>query len=315
MQTLILAIGFGQLDLLFQPIDEKKVEQLVKLNSKIAPWRILDLMSGPDVVLNTSRALFNDVRAREAVRLAIDNDAMRAANPINGKPFLNSPMGLTKWGLSENELALRKENSKEKVAKIEEARRLLAEARVGQGTPIQIMIGQGKYLFDSKPYGPDAKGQVLKSNLNALGLDAQLEEFKYPGEFNTQLLLLRYDIAMLHTPVDEYPDPDGLKDFWNSRGPRNYSAYQNRELDTLLYKQSSLLNPDARRQMVDQAQRMILDSYAAFYLPISTSDGPNGPATAASNPWVKNYWHNWMGATMGSLQYKFTWIDASLKPK
>lgn len=312
-QTLMLAMSFGQIDLIFQSMDEDKVKQLTDMNDKLNFWRPVDIVTGPDVVLNTTRPPFSDIRVREAVRLSIDNEAMAKANPYSGKMHLNSPMGLTRWGLSEDELSLRKENSRDRELKLREARRLLAEAGIAEGTPIRVMVGQGKYLFPNRKYGPDVKGQILIDNLKEIGLDAQLEMRKYPGEFNQELLLFKYDIAMLHTPIDDYPDPDNLKDFWQSRGPRNYSAFQNKDIDQLLHQQSITLNSDARRIILDKVQRMALDSYAAFYLPVSAADG-SGPASAVSQPWLKNYWNNWMGANMGSLQYKYAWLDKTSRP-
>ena len=311
-QTLLLALSFGQVDLLFQSMDGDQVEQLTKLNSKVTLWRPLDTVSGPDVVLNTTRAPFDDVRVREGIRLAIDNEAMAKANQYSGKMQLNSPMGLTRWGLSDDELSLRKENNKDQDIKIREAKRLLSEAGI-QGAEVRIMVGQGRYLFPNKKYGPDVKGQILMDNLKEIGLEPQLEFKKYPGEFNQELLLFKYDIAVLYTPIDDYPDPDNLKDFWQSRGPRNYSAYQNKDIDQLLYQQSLTLSTDARHTIIDRIQRLALDSYAAFYLPLSAPEGP-GPVSAISQPWLKNYWNNWMGANMGSLQYKFAWIEKPTKP-
>lgn len=312
-QTLMLAVSFGQIDLLFQPMDGEQVDRLTKMNSKLKLWRPLDMVAGPDVVLNTTLPPFSDIRVREAVRLATDNDAMAKANPYAGKMHFNSPMGMTRWGLTEDELSLRKENSKDRELKLREARRLLSDAGIPEGTSVRVMVGQGKYLFPNKKYGPDIKGQILIDNLKEIGLDAQLEVRKYPGEFNQELLLFKYDIAVLYTPIDDYPDPDNLKDFWQSRGPRNYSAYQNKDIDQLLYQQSITLNTDARRSILDKAQRMALDSYAAFYLPLSAPEGP-GPVNAISQPWLKNYWNNWMGANMGSLQYKFAWLDKTSRP-
>ncbi|MSQ31791.1 MAG: hypothetical protein EXR59_00920, partial [Dehalococcoidia bacterium] len=282
-QTLLLAMSFGQIDLMFQPIDWDQVEQLTKLNSKVVLWRPIDTVSGPEVVLNTTRAPFDDIRVREAIRLAIDNDAMAKANPYSGKIQLNSPMGLTKWGLAEDTLSLRKENNRDRDGKIREAKRLLAEAGIQEGTSVRIMVGQGKYLFPNKKYGPDVKGQILMDNLKEIGLDAQIEVRKYPGEFNQELILFKYDIAVLYTPIDDYPDPDNLKDFWQSRGPRNYSASQSKDIDQLLYQESITLNADDRHSIIDHIQRLALDSYAAFYLPLSAPEGP-GPVSAISQP-------------------------------
>ena len=106
-------------------------------------------------------------------------------------------------------------------------------------------------------------------------------------------------------------DPDALRMEWAGNGVRNYTGFADSELDRLLESQSQLLDPDRRREVVQEVQRRILDSYAAFYLPLPQpcAQGPGVPV----QPWVKGYQPDWQGALRDNLSFREVWIDKSAK--
>ena len=312
-KTALAGTRTGFIDLYLGPVDPEDLSGLRKSLPMLIGWRFQDLVAGPEVVLNLTKAPFDDLRVRKALRLAVDSEAMYKAHHNKGPLAFNSPMGLTQWGLLQRELALRPESGPPLSLRIETAKGLLAQAGVEEGFSVTVIVGHSE-PDSERTGGQGLKARILAENLRALELEVQVVEKPVPGEFQTDLLLLRYDVAVVETEFDGHPDPDGLKLFWKSRGSRNYSAYSDPGLDALLERQSIVLSEQERRELVREAQERILDSYAAFYLPLALPS-EESPAMGIMHPWVRGFRYDWSGAEFNNLRFDEVWLDAAVKKR
>jgi peptide/nickel transport system substrate-binding protein len=323
-RTALAALATRRLDLYLEEASAQDVALVDRSVPGVVAWRWRDPVAGPEVLVNASKSPFHDVRVRKALRLAVDNDAMHRADSNKGSLAWNSPLGLTAWGLSQEELSRRDEHAASLSARQRAARELLQQAGVRSGLQVTVMVadpaqesasgGQPAGLFGSAPStitSPKAvaKAEVLAESFRALGLDVPPVQKRSPSQFQTDLLLLRYDVAVVDIEFEGYPDPDGLKSFWADRGPRNYTGFRDPELDALLRQQSVVLATGERMEMVQQIQRQILDSYAAFYLPLALPN-EESPAVALSQPWVRGFRYDWLGARLGNLRFDEVWLDS-----
>ncbi len=309
-QVRLAAFKSGELDILLEDLSIKEVAELRGANPRVKIWQAQDPMRSPAIRLNTASPFLKDVRVRKALRLAVDD---RRAYEAEGSPCpsaYNSPMGLTQWALSQAELARRPENALEGWGpRLEGARRLLSEAGLSQGFSLTLTIAQPQSLPEAE--AAVIRGKLFQEALVELGLEVTLQRKGYPGEFTQAILTQEYQVAIGRPELSSSTDPDALRMEWASNAAKNYTGLTDPELDRLLESQSQLLDPEKRREVVQEAQRRILDSYAAYYLPIPQpcAEGPG----VLVQPWVKGYQPNWQGALRDNLSFCEVWIDRSAK--
>jgi peptide/nickel transport system substrate-binding protein len=140
------------------------------------------------------------------------------------------------------------------------ARQLLEQA--GVPTPITM----GLMVTDEFPESVTA-AQVIAGQLEPIGIDVEVEVLDFAtwldrqdqGEFDAFMLSWLGNID----PADFY-EQQHITD-----GSSNYQGYSNPEVDRLLTEASTEVDEDARKNLYDQAAKMIVDdvSYLYFYNP------------------------------------------------
>jgi peptide/nickel transport system substrate-binding protein len=137
------------------------------------------------------------------------------------------------------------------------ARQLLEQA--GVTTPISM----GLMVTDELPESVTS-AQVIESQLEPIGIDVEIEVLDFAtwldrqgqGQFDAFLLSWLGNI-----------DPAA---FYESQhitdGSNNYQGYSNPEVDRLLGEASTTVDEDARKQLYDQAAKLIVDDVSYLYL-------------------------------------------------
>lgn len=205
-----------------------------------------------------SRPPFNDIRARQAIAHAIDVETaiqvafgeglvQREKCPISRGVFGNSQEFCDKYSYKYNP---------------ERAKQLLAEMGYGPDKPLEVI------LMTSTGDNREKMVQVFQSQLAQVGINAKIETMDI-GTLNARVKQENQKKTGTSTfdMMDwAWFDPDILYQLWHSPGA--YSGYQNKELDTLLQKTRTTVDPAQRKQAVDAAMEYLLKN--AVHIPLYT---------------------------------------------
>ncbi|MDP2954022.1 MAG: ABC transporter substrate-binding protein, partial [Chloroflexota bacterium] len=202
------------------------------------------------IFLNMKRPPFDNVKARQAVALAIDRKEFSVV-VYEGQQVASGPMAyFGKWGLSKEELDKYPGFGADPKANLAQARKLLSEVTLPKDAKVDILVRS-----DQAEYAKSA--QVLSSALAALGIKSTLRLIDDAGYYD---LMIKGDFHMspfsMAFPID---DPDSvLGQLYVTGAPRNYMGYSNLKVDDLFQKQSREMDPAKRKGMTDEIQRMVL---------------------------------------------------------
>lgn len=205
-----------------------------------------------------SRPPFDDIRARQAVAYAVDVDTaiqtafgeglvQRERCPISRGVFGNDQEFCAKYGYDYDP---------------EKAKALLAELGYGPDKPLEVI------LMTSTGDNREKMVQIFQSQLAEVGINAKLETMDI-GSLNARVKQENEKDSGISTfdLMDwAWFDPDILHQLWHSPGA--YSGYQNKELDALLQATRTTVDPEQRKQAVNEAMKYLLEN--AVHVPLYT---------------------------------------------
>lgn len=213
------------------------------------------------VTPNHERKPFDDPRVRRALTLAIDRwEASRALARI---AFVKTVGALilpgAPFAMSEPDLVKVAGFWKDIEASRREARRLLKEAGVPEGF---------SFTFKNRaiPVPYEAIGVFFLDQWRKIGLNVQ-QVFQETGAYFADLRAGNYETSIdFQCGSIEEPDLELAKFISSERSPINYARYQDPVLDELYEAQSQASEPVARRKLIAQFERRVLDEQA-HYIP------------------------------------------------
>ena len=295
-QTLISAFRTGKVDatnfaIELTPSVLKTVEREQKFNSTqvIRALAFLHLNQRPP---------WTDQRAREAVSLALDRQALLTSwldgqGDTGASPLMPPELG-GQWGVSTEALKSRPGFRADKTADIARAKTLLTQAGVDPAqTTLDLVTSTTYQLF----------GELVDASLRALGFKTNLRVL--PAN-ETTAIVMRGDFSVYFiTTAVTFDDPaDYLLDWVLSTGSQNYAKWSIPRLDSLLKEQDSVVDTEKRKQMLAEAQSIILDQYHGAMIPADYIY-----TTIGSMSWVKNFYQN-IRSVMGP---RFRWEQVYLE--
>ena len=252
----IAALQSGQIDMTFPTDTSVAIRDTVKASNP--DMTIVEIPQGlqDNVLVNTRRPPFDNVKVRRAVAYALDRHSMiksiHQGAAILGGAMLPPPFG--QWGLTESELKTLPgygEGAKDKA----EARRLLAEAGYGPGHPLNVTVStrtQDIYV-DIATWGV--------SELKAVGIEATLEQVESVQWF-ARLARRDFQIAINVTRVAA-DDPDAnLAENYSCGSQRNYTDYCSKEMEAKFDQASRETNPARRLELVREIDRLLQNDVA-----------------------------------------------------
>jgi peptide/nickel transport system substrate-binding protein len=242
-ESLILA---GQVDLIVLPpiADVPALQRNPAVKVLLAPSDRTMFVS-----LNTSKPLLNDVRVRQALNYAVDKKAIiqnvlfGAADEMDA-PMASSLFGYCKVGSYEYNPA--------------KAKQLLAEAGVKPGTKISFHHPTGRYVQDREV------AQAIAGYLREVGIEPELQTMDWPSYVSIinagpaektvhQLAYLGWAPAFLDAAQQ-------MLQFWSEAHPPKGLAitfYKNARVEELIPAANRELNPDKRKEMYCETQKLI----------------------------------------------------------
>jgi peptide/nickel transport system substrate-binding protein len=242
----------------FTPADRDSLKAALgdKITVQESPWDCILL-----VAINHEKKPFDDKRVRRALTLALDrHQASEALSKIAivksvagvqvpGTPFAPPPAELNKLAGSWTDV------NKSRAA----ARRLLKEAGVPEGFAFTF-TNRGIPM----PYEP--LGVWLIDQWRQIGLNVKqqvIEPAAYYGVIRKGDAEVFMDFQCGYIVE---PDLDMYKFLSVDRNPANYGRYTNRNLDDLYDRQSRATNPEERKKIIREFERVLLDEEVHYLM-------------------------------------------------
>ena len=249
--TRLAALQAGRLDA-FLPLEMTKA--MADAAKASAPSLVITEVgqNGSDnVVLNHKRPPFDNPAVRRAVNLAMDRNAyvrgVRQNGAVTGAALMPKPLGF--WGLPEPDLRVLpgyRDPAQDKA----EAKRLLAAAGYGPGTPLRVEL-----VTRTLSIYLDLASFVV-DQLRLTGVEATLKQLDTAAWFPA---LSRRDFQIgANLTAGGFDDPDAyLFENYKCGSPRNYTDYCSEEMDRLIDLQSQELDRAKRYKLVADIQRKL----------------------------------------------------------
>jgi len=209
-----------------------------------------------NLLLNTKRPPFDDVRVRRALSLAIDRrayvKAVHRGSALVGAALSPKPWGV--WGLLEKDLVKLPGYGKAEDDKAR-ARKLLAEAGFGPQHPLKIeMVTRAIAIY------LDFASFVV-SELKQVGLDVTLKQIE-TAQWHPMVTRREYQFGANLTGLG-VDDPDAnFYENYACGSARNYGDYCDEQVMRLIEQQSQETDPGKRQALVWQIQKKLEEDAA-----------------------------------------------------
>ena len=238
---------------------------------------------------------FSDLRVREAIDLALNRD--RFVDAIwGGEGKYNGPVAwpLERWALPQDELRRLYPHDQER------ARGLLAEAGYPDGFTVKMTLPETE---STAVFDVPKVASLIADDLSTVGIRVQLHEVELGVFIANRLLPGNFEMTLFpNTPYDE---PDRPLAFYHTRGITgvgNWNNYANPEIDRLIDDQSQELDEIRRREVIHQAQRLMIQEhgpqitlpsgyeYHARWAHVHYPYEIGEPLSSDAGPWGSDVW-------------------------
>ncbi|MDF2683825.1 MAG: transporter substrate binding protein, partial [Brevibacillus sp.] len=259
-QTMLAALDSGSLDVAtnVQAKDAKKYRS----NEKFTVMEQLKSGLGLFIGLNLQKDVFQDIRLRKALNLAVNKEAIVQASLQGEGVQAFGPIGEAMFGHdpSIKEYAYSYQP--------EEAGKLLEEAgwklnaqgfRERDGNPLRV------HLLSMERFSQSA--QLVQGMLKDVGIEVVIDSLE-PATMIQTALSGEYDMTVMGYGAS---DPDVLFQFLHSsqrNGGSNFFNIADDQIDKLLEKGRVTVNTDERKQVYVDLQKRMVDQ--AYWVPIFT---------------------------------------------
>lgn len=197
------------------------------------------------LTLNSNRAIFSDVRVRQAIACAVDRQEVVDVVAL-GEGQVTGPLTLPFYRASfDNLFCYQKDTDKVK--------QLLTDA--GKTTLPKFKI----LASTDDVQGTVAEAQNIQAQLHRVGIESDIDSVDQ-STFVDRWAKGDFDAAV--AALGGYPDPDAmLSRYWQSTGSLNKIAgYRDVDLDKMLDQARATTDPNQRKSIYDAAQKKIVEA-------------------------------------------------------
>lgn len=254
-QTRLAGLQTGEIQIIAEP----PLEELDAIRGDDSLQLYVAEKTGQNVFFEftVSRPPFDDLRARQAVAYAIDPDA--AIDIVFGDVVKREKCTVAR-GVMGNDQEFCAEHGYSYDP--EKAKELLAELGYGPDNPLKVTMMT--WVGGNR----EKMVQVFQNQLAQVGIETEIETMDI-GTMNARVKQ-ENETDSGQSTFDmmgwAWYDPDILHQLWHSPGA--YSGYQTPELDALLDKTRTTVDPEARLAAVQEAQQYLLEN--AVHVPLYT---------------------------------------------
>lgn len=247
-----------------------------------------------NLLLNTKRPPFDNVKVRRALRLAIDRRAytkiVHQGGALVGAALAPKPWGV--WGLLDKDLVQLPGYGKAAEEKAR-AKKLLAEAGFGPANPLKVeMVTRAIAIY------LDFASFVV-NELKQVGLEVTLKQID-TAQWHPMVTRREYQIAANLTGLG-VDDPDAnFYENYACGSPRNYGDYCDEQVMRLIEQQSQEIDPQKRLALVWQIQKQLEEDAARPTMGWRTDRFAHWPHVRNLVP--HNVTYNW-------ARHQETWLD------
>ena len=192
-----------------------------------------------------------DVRVRQAINYAIDQQTiidtlLRGIATYPDSGMVSSVIDNSALGVGCYEY------------NVEKAKQLLTEAGYPNGFSITLDTPEGRYAMDRQV------AEVIQAMLAEIGINVEINVLDW-GAYTERGVNGEHELFLLGMgcPTGD-PEYNLYQNF--GRGSQNYSFYTNELVDKLLEDQASIVDPDARYDVMYQLQKELVDDACAVPL-------------------------------------------------
>jgi oligopeptide transport system substrate-binding protein len=204
----------------------------------------------------TTSPLANNLKLRQALAMSIDRKKLVEALAVGQvSAFAIVPPGT--WNYSSTSVEWQNLPDSER---IDQAKRLYKEAGYSPDAPLHLRL-----LFNSSPSIKQTATLVAAMWKEELGVDTTLTDEEFKVFLQSRKDKKRWDVLRLAWNAD-YNDASNFLDVFRSGSANNDTGYSNSAFDSTLDKASSISDPNARRILLQNAEKMLLADYAAVPL-------------------------------------------------
>ncbi len=201
------------------------------------------------ISFNVTKAPFNKKELRQAVAEALDRDQINKTVYFGVNQIAQGPIPPTSWAFDAN--------YKPYGANIAKAKEYLKAAGTPDGFAFELKVGSGSPTTTQL-------AQLIKDQMAKAGITVNLVQEERTVLSNDQM---GGNFQMLLFGWSGRPDPDGnLYNIFHTGGGLNYGGYSVPQVDDLLEKARAASDQSQRKDLYQQAQKLIVDDAAmAFY--------------------------------------------------
>ena len=255
--TGMLALQSGRFDLSFAADWPVHIGNEVKTQAPAVTCEAQTTNTQANLLVNRDRAPFDNPDIRRAMNLAIDRAAFISVigrgEARMGAMMLPPPAGV--WGMPESELAQVEGYEPDATARRAKAQALMGKLGYSAANPLKITVATRNIPAYRDP------AVLLIDHLRSAFIEAELEPLDTAAWY-VQMVKKDYQVGMNVQGVG-IDDPDVvLFENFACGSERNYTAYCNPDITTLLHKQSQMLDFTARRKLVWEIDKKLQEDGA-----------------------------------------------------
>jgi peptide/nickel transport system substrate-binding protein len=200
-----------------------------------------------DLFFNETKPPLDSKEVRQAISFAIDRAAINRAAFFDTALTLDVIFSPAVWAFDDGYHPYLKRD-------LARAKQLLAQAGKPNGFAVSLLTRSNNPIYQQG-------AELIKDQLREAGIDVTIQLLENPASV-AAMKAGEHQVAYI--PGDRSPDPDGpVYPFFSTKGAVNaYTHYSNPEVDALLEKGRTILDPAARKSIYQQAQRLIVDDAA-----------------------------------------------------
>lgn len=200
------------------------------------------------LAFNLEKAPFDDIKVREALALALDQDQINDVLLFETQRVADGILPPETPGYNESIKGYEYNPTR--------AKQLLSESKYASNMPRIILTYAG-----SGGDAPDILAAYQAMWKDTLGIDVELQA----SEYSAYLRELRNGTFQMFSAgwAADYPDPEDFLDkLFESESPQNEQGYSNPNVDRLLDQARYESDTQTRYRLYSQAEQMILDDFA-----------------------------------------------------